>query len=146
MIDRYTIDFPKTFGGALLLGVEPKMQRADKNDPKSEQVQAHDKEGVRKWTVTLAVQTKSFDTTKFETIPITVTSPTKPCEGLQPGMPVMVEGMELGIMPNQKAGFSVFYSAEAVRPLSSASSAQLGQAARMPSGQPLQSARPTSGQ
>lgn len=144
MIDRYAIDFPKTFGGAMLLGTEPKMQRADKNDPKSQQVQAHDKEGVLKWTVTLAVQTTSFDTTKFETIAITVTSPNRPCEGVQPGMPVMVEGMELGIMPNQRAGFSVFYSASAIHPLHPAPSAQAGQPARMPSAQPVPSARPTS--
>ena len=117
MIDRYAINFDKTFGGAMLLGVEPKMQRADKNDAKSQQVQARDKDGTLKWTVTLAVQTKSFENTKFENIPITVTSPNKPYEAIPPGTPVTVENLELGIMPQQRGGFSTFYSAEAIRPV-----------------------------
>ncbi|HEU4966361.1 MAG TPA: hypothetical protein VFT53_02675 [Candidatus Saccharimonadales bacterium] len=119
MIDRYAIDFSRTFGGAMLLGVEPKMQRADKNNPASPMEQARDKTGVLKWTATLAVQTKSFENTKFETIPITVVSPNKPFEAIVPGSPVVVEGLELGIMPQARGGFSVFYSAEAIRPLAS---------------------------
>jgi hypothetical protein len=117
MIDRYAIQFEKTFGGAMLLGVEPKMTRADRNDPKSAMEQARDKDGVLKWTVTLAVQTKSFENTKFENIPITITSPNKPCGAMPPGSPVAVEGLELGIMPQTRGGFSVFYSAEAIRML-----------------------------
>lgn len=125
MIDRYVVDFAKTFGGAMLLGIEPKMQRSDKNDPKSDMEQARDKDGVLKWTVSLAVQTKSVNA-KFETIAITVTSPNKPYGAIPPGTPVTVEMLELGIMPKDKGGFSVFYSAEAIRPL---------QPARVASGQ-----------
>src|SRR6266700_6356049 len=135
MIDRYVVDFNKTFGGAMLLGIEAKMQRSDKNDQKSPMEQARDKDGVLKWTVSLAVQTKNFENTKFETIPITVTSPNKPYGAIQPGSPVTVEGLELGIMAQSRGGFSVFYSAEAIRPL---------QPPRMPSGQPQQPARAAS--
>lgn len=138
MIDRYAIDFNKTFGGAMLLGVEPKYTRADKNDAKSQQVQARDKDGVLKWTVTLAVQTKSFENTKFENIPITVTSPNKPYEAILPGTPVTVENLELGIMPQQRGGFSVFYSAEAIRPVQPVQlrpSSALPQPARVAAGQ-----------
>jgi hypothetical protein len=117
MIDRYVVDFAKTFGGAMLLGIEPKMARADKTDSKSAQVQAHDRDGVPKWTVTLAVQTKSFDNMKFETISITVTSPNKPYGAIPPGSPVTVEKFELGVMPRERGGYSLFYSAEAIRPL-----------------------------
>lgn len=125
MIDRYVVDFAKTFGGAMLLGVEPKMQRSDKNDPKSPMEQARDKDGVLKWTVTLAVQTKSFENTKFENIPITMISPNKPYGAVQPGTPVTVEGLELGIMPQTRGGFSVFYSAENIRPLQPAQPARV---------------------
>src|SRR5438128_2205125 len=112
MIDRHAINFEKTFSGAMLLGVEAKMTRADKNNPKSEQVQAKDKDGVPKWTVTVAVQTKSFEKTKFENIAITITSPNKPYAAIQPGSPVTVEGLELGFMVQSKGGISFFYSAE----------------------------------
>jgi hypothetical protein len=117
MIDRYVVDFAKSFGGAMLLGVEAKMTRADKNDPKSSMEQARDKDGVLKWTVTLAVQTKSFENTKFENIPISVIAPYKPYGAIAPGSPVTVEGLELGIMAQTRGGFSVFYSAENIRPL-----------------------------
>jgi catalase len=126
MADRFSINFAKTFNGAMLLSVEPKMQRADRTNSKSEQVQALDKEGVPKWTVILAVQTKSFEQTKFENIQITVTSPNKPYGAIPLGSMVTVEGLELGIMAQSKGGFSCFYSAEAIRPL---------QPARMPAGQ-----------
>ena len=116
-IDRYVVDFGKSFGGAMLLGIETKMQRSDKNNPKSDMEQARDKDGVLKWTVTLAVQTKSFENTKFETIQITVISPNKPYGAIPLGSPVTVEGLELGIMAQSRGGFSVFYSAEAIRPL-----------------------------
>src|SRR2546425_2267733 len=109
MIDRYVVDFNKTFGGAMLLGVEPKMQRSDKNDPKSPMEQARDRDGVPKWTITLAVSTKSFDNMKFETMPITVTSPNKPYGAIPQGTQVTVEGLELGIMAQSRGGFSVFY-------------------------------------
>lgn len=119
-MDRYSINFEKTCGSAMLLGVEAKMQRSDKNNPQSAMVQARDKDGVPKWTVTLAVQTKNFENTKFETIQVSIVSPNKPYEAIPPGTPVVAEGMELGIMPQQRGGFSVFYSAEAIRPLNPA--------------------------
>jgi hypothetical protein len=126
---NYYINFDKTFGSAMLIGVEPKMTRADKSDQKSAMVQARDKDGVFKWTVTLVVQTKSFENTKYENIPVTVTSPTKPYEAITPGTQVTVENMELGIMPQQRGGFSVFYSAEAIRPLQPVHTAQSTRAA-----------------
>jgi len=42
MIDRVVVDFDKTFGRGIFLSCEPKMTRADKNDPKSKQEQARD--------------------------------------------------------------------------------------------------------
>lgn len=116
MIDRYVVDFEKTFGGAMLLGVEPKMARSDKNDPKSPMEQAKDKDGVLKWTVTLAVAVKSFDNTKYENIAITIARPDKPYAALPPGTFVVVEGLEMGIMVQARGGFSVFYSADNIRP------------------------------
>src|SRR6266702_4829794 len=116
MVDRWIVDFDKSVEGAMLLSVEPKMQRSDKNNAKSPQVQARDKDDVPKWTITLALQTKSFENTKFENISITITSREKPYGGIQPGTPVTVEGLAVGFMAQARGGFSVFYSAEAIRP------------------------------
>src|SRR6266480_7551939 len=101
------INFVQTFGAAMLTGVDAKMQRVDKDNLKSAVEQARDKEGVFKWTVTVTVQTKSFDNTKttYVNLPITVTSPARPCGAIPPGSGVVVEGLELGIMPRDKGGF-----------------------------------------
>lgn len=117
MIDRWIVDFEKSVVGSMLLSVEPKMTRVDKNNPKSDQVQARDKDDVPKWTVTLAVQTKSFENSKFDNVSITITSREKPYGAIQPGTPVTVEGLALGFMVNARGGLSVYYSAEAIRPL-----------------------------
>lgn len=117
MPGRWMINFEKSVEGAMLLNVEPKMTRSDKNDPRSDQVQARDKDNVPKWTVILAIATKEFEQTKFDNTPITITSREKPCGGIMPGTPVTVEGLTVGFMPQARGGFSVFYTAEAIRPL-----------------------------
>lgn len=132
MIDRWIVDFAKSVEGAMLLSVEPKMQRSDKNDAKSQQVQARDKDDVPKWTVTLAVQTKSFENTKFDNVSITIISREKPYGAIQPGTLVTVEGLAVGFMAQARGGFSVFYSAEAIRPVQRM---QPSQPARVASGQ-----------
>ena len=124
MIDRWMVNFDESTEGAMLLNVEPKMTRADKNDPRSDQVQAKDKDGVTKWTITLAVQTKNFENTKFDNVSITITSREKPYGAIQPGTQVIVEGLSVGFMAQARGGFSVFYSAEAIRPLQRMQSSQ----------------------
>src|SRR6266699_3662694 len=62
-IDRVVVDFAKTFGEpGIFLGVEPKMQRSDKDDPNSPQAQAHDKNNPKdlKWVAEVAVKIKNF--------------------------------------------------------------------------------------
>ena len=116
MIDRVVVDFAKTFGRpGIFLAVEPKMERADKSDQNSQQVQARDKNGGGlKWTVTVAVAVKSFDREKYENLSITLTSPTQPCANIALGAPVMIDGLEQGLM-KQSNGFSQFWSAAGIR-------------------------------
>ncbi len=121
-LDRFFIDVPHTLGGAMFLGIEPKMLRGDKNGASPEQ--AKDKDGNLKWSCTLAVQVKSFDTIKYVTLPITVSSPSKPYTNIVPGTPVTIEKLEAGVMAQAK-GFSIFYSIESpqcIRPLQPARS------------------------
>lgn len=116
MIDRVVVDFDKTFGKGIFLGVEPKMTRADKTDPKSVQEQARDKNGVLKWTATIAVRVQSFENAKMENIAVAILSPQKPYERLPVGSSVMVDGLEMGIMKQDRGGFSIFFSGENIRP------------------------------
>jgi hypothetical protein len=123
MIDRIVVDFAKTFGRpGVFLAVEPKMERADRNDPSSQQVQARDKNGGGlKWTCTVAVAVKSFDRDRYENLSITLTSPTQPCANIAPGAPVMIEGLVQGLMAGNKN--PQFWSADGVRQVATQASA-----------------------
>ena len=147
MIDRWSIDVEKSIVSALLLKVETKMQRSKKDDPNSPMVPAHDKDGVPKYTVHLSLEVKSYESTKFDNLQVTVTSHKQPCEGLPQGTPVVIRGLELGFMPKGNGGgLSVFYSAEDIAPRQAVQFAQPGQPARVTPSQPLQPARVASGQ
>ena len=99
----------------IFLAVEPKLERADRNDPNSQQVQARDKNGGGlKWTAHVALAVKSFDREKYENLSITLTSPTQPCANIAPGAPVMIDTLEQGLM-KQSNGFSQFWSAAGIR-------------------------------
>ena len=116
VIDRLVVDFPNTFGKpGIFLAVEPKMQRSDKDNPNSQQVQGRDSHGGLKWTATVAVAVKSFDRERYENLSITLTSPTQPCSNIAPGSPVLVEGLEQGLMLGNKN--PQFWSAAAIRPV-----------------------------
>jgi hypothetical protein len=119
MLDRVVVDFARTFGQpGIFLGIEPKMTRSDKNDPKSEMVQGREKDGNGlKWTVTIAVKIANFDRVKTENLSITLTSPANPCAALQMGQPVVAEGLEMGVMKQEKSGFSQFFTATAIKPV-----------------------------
>lgn len=145
MLDRFYIDFNKTVINARLEKVERKMERSDRNDPNSPMRHAQDKDGVPKYTAHLSVETNNFDKTKFDHIAITVASREKLDEVLTEGK-VMVEGFSLGTMPQGKNTYSIFFMADAIRPLQAAQFTQPGQATRVVPGQSPQTARLSSGQ
>jgi hypothetical protein len=116
MINRVIVDFVKTYGKAMLISIEPKMTRTDRNNPKSPQVQATDDSGLLKWTVTVSVPVQGFEKVKQENIEITVNAPNRPYNAIPLGHYVIVEGLEMGIMKAEKMGFSVFFSAENIKP------------------------------
>src|SRR5438046_118776 len=120
VIDKVGVNYAETFSGpGLFLGVEPKMERADKNDPKSQEVQARDKNNgsALKWTATVAVKYKTFSKVKNEILSLTLVSSTRPCSDIPLGQTVMIEGLEMGIMRQDRGGFSQFWSATAIRPV-----------------------------
>ncbi len=139
------VDVPNTFEGMMLRGCEQKTQRKDRENPNSEMVPAQDKNGVPKWTVYLSVETKSsFGKKQFDEMEVTLTSPKNPVESIPMGSYVTVEGLTQGQMPIGKGkAVTLFYTAEAIRPVQSA---QFAQPTRVSSSQPLQPARVASSQ
>jgi hypothetical protein len=115
MINRVIVDFVRTYGKGMLISIEPKMTRADRNNPKSPQVQASDDNGL-KWTVTVSVPVQSFDRIKQENIEVTINAPNRPYNAIPLGHMVIVEGLEMGIMKADKTGYGVYFSAENIKP------------------------------
>ena len=133
MIDHVVVDFQKTFGSkGIYLGLQPKMTREDKANPKSKMVQATDKDGVLKWTVSIAVKTQAFEKTKNENIEVTIGSSQEPYKAIPEGTPVIIENLVAGFMKQERGGYSIFWSAENIRPLQPV---QPTQPARMASSQ-----------
>lgn len=125
MIDRVVVDYVKTFGKpGIFLACEPKMVREDKNAANSKQVQGHDGSGGLKWTATVVMSVKVFDRDKYENLSITLTSPSQPCAGIQTGQPVVIEGLEMGLMPQSGGKMSQFWSAAAIKPVQVQSAAR----------------------
>jgi hypothetical protein len=116
LINSVYVDFVKTWGKGILIAIEPKMTRANREDPKSPMVQASDGNGNLKWIAAVSVPTKMFEITKHVGIEVTLNAPKKPYEAIPIGSNIIVEGMQMGIMKAEKTGFSTFFSAENIKP------------------------------
>ncbi len=116
MIKNAFVDFARTFGKGRLVAIEPKMVRANREDQKSPMVQASDGNGNLKWTVNVSVPVKMFETVKHENIEVTIHSPKKPYEAIPLGHEVIIEGLEMGILKQDRGGFSTYFTAENIRP------------------------------
>jgi hypothetical protein len=116
LINNVFVDFARTFGKGRLVAIEPKMVRANREDPKSPMVQASDGNGNLKWTANISVPVKMFETVKHTNIEITIHAPKKPYEAIPLGHEVVIEGLEMGILKQDRGGFSTFFTAENIRP------------------------------
>jgi hypothetical protein len=116
-IDRVVVNADETFENVLMIDVQPKLTRSDPKDLKSSQVHATDKEGVPKWAVSAAVSIKSFEQIKNEIISITVVRREKPFTNILVGSHVKLIGLVMGIMPQQRGGYSTFFSCEDIKPV-----------------------------
>ncbi len=115
MINNVFVDFPRTFGKGILVAIEPKMTRSNREDPRSPMVQANDGNGNLKWAVNISVPVKVFGQTKHTNIEVAINAPKKPYEAIPLGSAIIVEGMEMGIMKADKTGYSTFFSAENIK-------------------------------
>ena len=118
-LSRVVVDFIKTCGEpGILIDVTPKMEPKDKDNPKSEQVQGTDAEGNLKWTCTVSVSVPGLTKKVHEHLAITLISKTKPCTTIPEGSRVIVDDLTMGTMKAEKTGYTQFFSASAVRPVS----------------------------
>jgi hypothetical protein len=116
MSDLVAVNFDKTYGKGIFLGIEPKMKRSDRANPKSPMVQGDDGNGKLQWTATIAVKPQLSETAKMENIAVTILSPQKPYERMPIGTTVVADGLVMGIMDRDKGGHSKYWSAENIRP------------------------------
>jgi hypothetical protein len=116
LINSVFVDFARTFGKGILVAIEPKMTRSNREDPKSPMVQANDGNGNFKWTASISVPVKMFEAVKHVNIEVTIHSPKKPYEAIPQGHSVIIEGLEMGILKQDRGGFTTFFSAENIRP------------------------------
>jgi hypothetical protein len=116
LINSVYVDFVKTWGKGILIAIEPKLTRANREDPRSPMVQASDGNGNLKWTAAISVPTKMFEIIKHVGIEVTLNAPKRPYEAIPIGSNIIVEGMQMGIMKADKTGYSTFFSAENIKP------------------------------
>ena len=137
MLEKYPIAYEQTYNGAVLQAVEPKLE-APSGNAQATMEQAKDKAGVPKWLVYLNMDVKTTTgKKKFENITITVTSPNKPYDAIPLNSPVIIEKLSLGTMLREKGSYTLYYTAEAIRPVAPE---------RVASAQPQQSARVATGE
>jgi hypothetical protein len=117
LVDRIVVNVAQTFSGpGYFHGCEPKMVRKDKADPNSEQVQGKDASGALKWTALVLLKQRTFDKEVPVTLSITLKSATHPCAQLHEGQPVVIEGLEQGLMV-QNGHVTQFWSATSLKPV-----------------------------
>jgi hypothetical protein len=117
MSDLAVVNFVETYGKGIFLGIEPKMKRSDRANPKSPMVQGDDGNGKLQWTATIAVKSQLSETAKMENMAVTILSPQKPYDRLPIGTMVIAEGLVMGIIDKDKGGHSKYWSAENIRPV-----------------------------
>jgi len=126
-LQNFKIDATQTFTHLMLLNVEPKLSF------RSEE-QECTKDGVPKWEAQIAAGFRQFGKVVNEVIKVGMAAPKNPGDGLTPGTPVQLLGMEVGVMEKttkdgRPVGFQVWYRAEGLRPIASTAAPKAEKAA-----------------
>lgn len=114
-LQNFKIDAGQTFTHLMLLSAEPKWKFGSETD------QECTKDGVPKWEAQVAAGFRQFGKVVNEVIKVGIAAEKNPAEGLVPGTPVQLTGLEVGVMEKQTkdgrpVGFQVWYRAEQIRP------------------------------
>lgn len=107
---------PETFAALLIMSAEPREEFV-KGAPRGErQPQKINRDGVPVWRVAVAATTWRG---RSEMLNVTVAAPGNPMDDISTGSPVTFDGLMFGVSPKQNGGYSVWFSAERVRPAGS---------------------------
>lgn len=119
--NSFKIDQAATFQMVMVMDVAPKLKFGSETD------QECLKDGTPKWTAQVTAGFRTFGAPKFAVLAITIASHEDPCQGVQPGMPVELVGLEVGVMDKKVkdrdtgqekiVGAQVYYRAEGIRPI-----------------------------
>lgn len=117
--NSFKIDQAATFQMVMVMDVAPKMRFGSETD------QECLKDGTPKWTAQVTAGFRTFGGPKFAVLSITIASHEDPRQGVQPGMPVELVGLEVGVMDKKikdrdtgqekVVGAQVYYRAEGIR-------------------------------
>lgn len=124
-LQNFRIDQAATFTHLMVLSVEPKLKFGSDTD------QECTKDGMPKWEAQVAAGFRQFGKVVNEVIKVGIASAKNPGDGMAPGTPVQLIGLEVGVMEKQTkdgrpVGFQVWYRAEQVRPTSATAPAAQG--------------------
>lgn len=122
MPGTYAVDTTATFDSMMLVNATPKLKFG------SERVQETNAAGVPKWSIDLAVTytpTVVGMAAQSELITVTITDHAHPAQGLNPGSPVVLEGMRVGLnaaeLRNERLrGGKLWFTATGLRSLAPA--------------------------
>ena len=120
----YVVDTAESFTAAFLMSSAPREKFGEPG------VQDHDATGVLKWSVQVAVSApaKGKRPAQSDVVAVTVTQPNDPSNDIVPGMPVVLDGLEVGASAPEKRdngsirGGRIFHTATGIRSAVPASS------------------------
>lgn len=120
-LQSFKIDQAQTFTHVLFLSAEPKVKFGSQTD------QECAKDGTPKWVVQVVGGFRDYGKATNEVLKISVTSDSKPGDGLPPATPVQLLAFEVGVMPKTARdgsviGVQVWYRADGIRALSATGS------------------------
>lgn len=128
--NSFKIDQAATFQMVMAMDIAPKLKFGSDSD------QECLKDGTPKWVAQVTAGFRTFGAPKFAVLPVTIASHEDPSQGIQPGTPVELVGLEVGVMDKKirdretkeekVVGAQVYYRAEGIRPVGATSHKRSG--------------------
>lgn len=115
----FTVEQASTFNTVMLMAVEPKMKFGSQDE------QDTTKDGLGKWEAHVTAGFKAFGKTEYTMLKVGLVGDKNPGDGLAPGTPVQLVGLQIGVMDkyvkdretgeSKPVGAQVWYRADEIR-------------------------------